>query len=260
MKIGHIKISYYPPLSPSDPATRTRSIMRETGARILPVTEPTGRLIGIVTRETVLTITSTRSPLSVRDIVVAPPIELSPSHSIYEAVKKMLAIDEWYSVVIDENRLYKGVFGIEHFLQIIYSKNHPVLDSPVEEFMTTPVEVVKPDDTISKLWRKMVKYRYAGFPVVDEKNRLIGIITQHDLIKRGITRIELESESRPRRGPRVREIMTTSPTAVYPGDTLRQVAKLIIERNISRIPVVEKATNRLLGIIDKDDIARALLG
>ncbi len=259
MKIAELEISYYPPLSLMDPATRARSVMRETGARILPVAEPTGRLIGIVTRETLLTITSTRSPLLVRDIVVAPPIELTLSHDIYEAVEKMLAIDEWYSVVIDENKVYKGVFGIEHFLRTIYDKNHPVLDSPVEEFMTTRVKVVRPDDTIGKLWRKMVKYRYAGFPVVDENNRLIGIITQHDLIKRGVTRIELESESRPRKGPRVREVMMTSPTVVFPRNTLRRVTELIVERNISRIPVVEKETNKLLGIIDKDDIARALL-
>jgi CBS domain-containing protein len=125
--------------------------------------------------------------------------------------------------------------------------------------MSTEVEYVYPDDYIYRVWRKMLKYKFTGFPVVKgRKKTVIGFITQHDLLKKGYSRIELESESGPRKGPKIREAMTTPAITIKIGTKLIEAATILIKKNIGRLPVVDdKGT--LIGIVDRSDVSKPYL-
>ncbi len=247
-------------LRPNDPALRARKIMRDTGVRIIPVVESRS-LRGIVSRLGVLSITSSRSNLRVVDIAEEPLVIVNPQDELNNVVDKMLKVDEWYAPVVDERNEYLGVLGLEHIISYFISREDKprALLNPVEQYMTREVEFVKADDHVSHLWKKMLKYKYAGYPVLDDKDRVIGVVTQYDLLRYGFTRIDLESESPPRKGPRVREIMSTPPVTVKPRDKLLKAAELMFKRGIGRVVVVDES-GYLAGIVDREDVVKAIMG
>lgn len=234
--------------------------MRDTGLRIIPVVEA-GILKGIVSRLGVLSITSARSNLRVMDIAEEPLVVLKPGDKLHEAINKMLSVDEWYAPVVDDINRFKGVLGLEHIISYYLgrSEKSTTLNKPVEQYMTRDVEVVYADEHVSSLWKKIIRYRYAGYPVLDENGRLVGVVTQYDLIKHGFTRIDLESESPPKKGPRIREIMSTPPVTVRPDDPLAKAAEIMLNRGIGRV-LVTSVHGDLLGIVDREDIVKAIVG
>ncbi len=234
--------------------------MRDTGVRIIPIVESRS-LKGIISRLGVLSITSSRSNLRAIDIAEEPLVVVNPQDELNSVVDRMLRVDEWYAPVVNERNEYLGVLGLEHIISYFISKEDKpkALFNPVEQYMTREVEFVKIDDHVSRLWRKMLKYRYAGYPVLDDKDRVIGVVTQYDLLRYGFTRIDLESESPPRKGPRVREIMSTPPITVKPKDQLLKVAETMITRGIGRVVVVDDI-GHLVGIVDREDVVKAIMG
>ncbi|WP_460123214.1 CBS domain-containing protein [Stetteria hydrogenophila] len=249
-----------PTVEPHTVAAAVRRILRITGARVAAVVDR-GRLEGVIYRSTVLAFTSTKVNALARDIMEEPPFTLQPSMTIGEAARLMFKYDEWYGFIVDENRKYLGVLGLEDIIRVAL-ENYPreLGEHRVEEAMTRDVTAVSPDDSLQRLWNLMKTTRYAGFPVVDGKNRLIGIVTQYDLIRKGYTRVELESESGPAREPKVREAMTTGVVAVYPWTTLMEAAQLMAIKSYGRLPVIESPkSRRLVGVIDREDVVRFML-
>ncbi len=246
-------------VSPDEPATAVRKLIRETRARIALVVDRDGRLLGVITRGDVLVISSRKSNAKARDIMSRPAIVLNEDDLIGDAVKLMLKYDEWYAPVVDSEERAKAVFGLEHAIQRMLDENPEYLESvKLSEIMTRDVETVSADDFVSSVWEKMVKRRYAGFPVVDEKGRLVGIVTQYDILAKS-TPITRETVGGPSRGSRIREVMTRTVTYLTPNDTAATAASLMVERGYGRIPIVESPkTKRLVGIVDREDIVRLL--
>lgn len=241
-----------------DTATHARSIMRETGVRILPVIDPDYRVRGVLGRAEVLGITATRSNLLVRNLMSPPLIVLDVEDELHESVRRMLSIDEWYAPVASGDK-YAGVAGLDGFLALYLKKAPGRLEEVrVSEAMSRNVVYVQPEDHVGRVWMKMLKHRYAGLPVIDNKGRVLGIITQIDLIRRGFTRPVLESESPPKRGPSAREIMVASPIILGPDASLLEAVRLMLDRDIGRI-IICGPDRRLLGILDREDAARILL-
>jgi CBS domain-containing protein len=247
--------SRFPIVMPDERLTRAREIMRDAGVRMIPVVESelSMKLVGVLYRLDLLNISSTRTDIRVREVANEPPVSLSPQENIIDASKKMLAVGEWYAPVLMDNKVI-GVFGLENLIAFLLRTNPEILEVPVDDNFTRDLVYVREDDDIRRVWYLMLKHKYAGFPVVKNDRRLIGVVTQYDLLKHGFARIQLESESKPRR-VKVREVMNTPAVGVSSSDTLRTVAEIMIKRNIGRVFVVD-GKNRAIGVIDREDIAR----
>ncbi len=235
--------------------------MRDLSLRLLPVVREGDFLEGILRREHVLSISSTKSDITVSQVVENPPVVFKVGEDAHKAFEIMLEFDEWYVPVINEDTgKYVGILSIDSFLRAVLAKNVKAHEKQISEIMTTRVEYVVPEDYVSRVWRKMITFKYAGFPVVREKDLvLVGIITQHDLLKKGYTRIELESESGPKLGPRVREAMTTPAVTLKPYNKVRDALNLMVRNDFGRIPIVNDS-NVLVGIVDRSDLCRCYLG
>ncbi|MFZ6030995.1 MAG: chloride channel protein [Chloroflexota bacterium] len=121
----------------------------------------------------------------------------------------------------------------------------------VEEVMDRHPETVHPDATVGELVALLDRTRRHGFPVVDEKDRLVGIVSLND-IRRGLT------EGAPIEQLRIRDIATSNPVTVHPDDTLRQVLQRMAPRDLSRLPVVARDDARkLVGIVRRSNIVKA---
>jgi CBS domain-containing protein len=242
------------------PVTRLRKTFRDLRLRIVVVARGR-RLIGLIKRANILRVSSTKSEALARDVMEDPKFTLSESSTIHDAFRLMVKYDEWYGIVVGQSWSVQGIVGMEDIVGIGLKMAGDVLGkTKVSDVMSTEVVYVKPDDTVSRIWRLMESLGYAGFPVVNNKMRLVGIITQYDLIRKGYTRIELESESGPRSGPRVSEAMTYSVEYLYPWSTLREAAELMVKRGYGRIPVVDGPKTRVLvGVVDREDVARVIV-
>ncbi len=146
-----------------------------------------------------------------------------------------------------------------------------------KDIMTTEVVTVHPDDNVEKVAQLLLEHHISGLPVVDKDGKLVGVVTEGDLVFREKkvraplfvmifdSLIYLEKpkrfieEIRRTVAQKVDELMSTKLYTVGPDASIEEVATIIVDRNINRVPVVD-ADKRLLGIISRQDVIRATLG
>jgi len=119
----------------------------------------------------------------------------------------------------------------------------------VREYMSSPVIVVSPSDTIARVRNLMLRYGISRLPVV-ENGVLVGIITAYDVAK-----AVDEAGSKPLDTIPVELYMSFNPITVDAGETLEKAARLMVKHGIGGLPVLQDG--RLVGIITKSDIVRA---
>ena len=114
----------------------------------------------------------------------------------------------------------------------------------VRQVMTDAVQVVHPDTSVQQLMDVMLATRMMGYPVVD--NGLVGIVTLSDTSKVPKNETHLR---------RVRDIMTADVVTVTPELPAADAIKIMAQRNISRLPVVD-FSGRLVGIVTRKDFLK----
>jgi len=139
------------------------------------------------------------------------------------------------------------------------------------DVMTTNVVTVAPDTSVTDIARLLLEKRISGVPVVDAGGRPVGIVSEGDLVRRlgdeeggarswwlGLLATPEERAAAYVRahGRRAADVMTRDVVTVAPDTPLAAVARLLEERHIKRVPVVENG--RLVGIVSRADLLRAL--
>jgi len=139
------------------------------------------------------------------------------------------------------------------------------------DVMTGELLSVRPDASVFEAIRVMLDHRISGLPVIDDAGRLIGILTEGDLLRRSETGTErhrprwLEILMGPGRmageyvrthGRKVGEIMTREVVSVTPESGLNEIVELMERRRIKRVPVLDG--DKLVGIVTRADLLRAL--
>lgn len=145
----------------------------------------------------------------------------------------------------------------------------------VRDFMTADPTTVKPQDSIETVLKLLEQKHVSGLPVVDESEKVIGIISEGDLLFRespirmplyltflgSVIYLEpldkFDQHLRKSLGMKVLDVMTPNPITIIPEAQIAQAASLMIQKRINRLPVVEKA-NKLVGIITRNDLVRVL--
>jgi CBS domain-containing protein len=142
------------------------------------------------------------------------------------------------------------------------------------DVMTTEIVSVAPDMSVKEAARLMVDRGVGALPVVDEGD-LIGLVTEGDLIMQDVkvrfpTTIHLldafifyppsqermEAEIKKAVAATVRDVMTAQPVTVDVAASVEDVATVMVERDVSRVPVLDQG--RLVGIVSKSDIVRSI--
>ena len=145
----------------------------------------------------------------------------------------------------------------------------------VVDLMTRDVITVRTDAPVVEIARAMLSRNISGVPVVDPDGRVVGIVTEADLVERNANvhfptflqildaRIFLsntrhfEDELRKALGTTAAEVMTEQVESVQAGDDLSVVATLMVDKGVNPVPVYEG--HRLVGIISRSDIIRHIL-
>lgn len=121
----------------------------------------------------------------------------------------------------------------------------------VQDVMKTEVTRAYPATSARDVSYELMKGRFSGMPVVDDSEHVIGVVTEIDLIEKSTLEAkELESLT-------AEQVMTKDPVTVRDNVPLKEAAKILEERHIIRVPVVNK-DNKLVGILSRADILHAL--
>jgi len=137
--------------------------------------------------------------------------------------------------------------------------------------MTKDVITVTMDDNVEKCASLLIKHNLSGLPVLDESGKLVGIVTEGDLIRRA-SRIKgpavlevlggliyLDSpkkfmdELKNSMGQKAGDVMTKKVVTIDPEQTIEEGATLLVEKKVKRLPVVDKK-GELVGIVSRRDI------
>ncbi|MFZ3115146.1 MAG: CBS domain-containing protein [Syntrophales bacterium] len=137
----------------------------------------------------------------------------------------------------------------------------------VKEVMTKNVFKVKRDADLHEAAQLLADNRISGMPVVDDENRVIGVISEADLLvlvgmKKGHTFKDilhniLGDPLRSVTGGRVGDFMSTPALTIGPAEDIRNAAAILDARRIKRLPVVD-VDGTLIGIIARADIVRTI--
>jgi len=140
-----------------------------------------------------------------------------------------------------------------------------------KEIMTKDVFVIAADDKAQHAVEIMAHNDISGLPVVDDEDKLVGIVTERDLLlmeQEGppayktalyglwITPQHLVEQDARRRGLFVSDVMTKKVITFGPDDKAAEIAATMREKGINRVPIVDG--DEIVGIVSRHDIMKAL--
>lgn len=117
----------------------------------------------------------------------------------------------------------------------------------VKDCMCNEVSCVKPETTLKDVAKMMQENHVGCIPVCDQKNSIVGLVTDRDLVLRGIA-CNKDTNTTP-----VSEIMTTKVYTVAPDVDVTEASKIMCDCQVKRIPVLENEI--IVGIITLGDLA-----
>ncbi|MFL6123607.1 HPP family protein [Actinophytocola sp.] len=129
------------------------------------------------------------------------------------------------------------------------------------DIMTTRVITVRPETPIKESAALLAANGFTALPVVDEEDRLIGIVTEADLVR---DRVPRDPRSLCHPGEElptvatttVGEVMTTAVVAMGPGTDVAVLAKALLDAGYRSMPIVDGS--RLVGVVTRRDIVRVI--
>ena len=113
-----------------------------------------------------------------------------------------------------------------------------------KKIMTKEVVSSRPSSPVEQVIRVLYHHGISGLPVIDDEKRVIGMVTEADILGRKTGQ------------DTVQDIMSAPAYTVSEDTELDQIAVLLSEKKIKRVPVVREGT--LVGIVSRADVVRAL--
>ncbi len=184
------------------------------------------------------------------------PLEEEDLRAALEEMKTYVDVTEE-----DLKRIYE--IALRHAHRRIASK------ISVKDVMTKTVVAVKKDADLDEAARLLSENKISGMPVIDDEQRVIGVISEADLLLlmgvkknhtfRDIVRHILGEAVRTKAsaGDRVEQVMSAPALTVGPEEDIRNAALILDTRRIKRLPVVD-AKGKLVGLISRADIVRTI--
>jgi tRNA nucleotidyltransferase (CCA-adding enzyme) len=133
----------------------------------------------------------------------------------------------------------------ERLVHLLTTRYRPTLLA--QDVMTKPVKAIGQDTTIAEAGQRMTTYGLNVFPILDEKERYVGLVSRESIQKALFHRLG----KRP-----VREIMQTDAYAARPETPFHDIETAMIERNQRFVPVV--SGTKIVGVITRTDLLRTL--
>ncbi len=120
------------------------------------------------------------------------------------------------------------------------------------DLMSPQVIVAKENTNAEQISSRLLAGEFNGVPVVDDNGTVVGIVTALDIL-RAIQGGKKLNEML------ARDIMTPNPSTVKKDAPIEEIIRIMVEKEIVLVPVVEENTNKLIGVVARLDILREKL-
>lgn len=145
----------------------------------------------------------------------------------------------------------------------------------VSDIMTVKVTTCKRDQTVHDAAKLMLEGGYSVIPIVGDKSEIIGIVTEHDFVGKGVqiphglgevmgllgelylNEGNIERIYEQARGKQLGEVMQSNPSTVSKSTTVNDLVNLMSTNDIKHVPVVEDG--KVVGIVTRRDLLKAFL-
>jgi CBS domain-containing protein len=118
-----------------------------------------------------------------------------------------------------------------------------------KEIMSKKVATVGENANVIDIIRVLARNRITGVPVVSQDQRLLGIVTEKDILEILLWDKDIKEKT-------AKELMTTEVTSFHEDENLMNIYKCLVESNFRRVPIL--AEGKLVGIISRTDIINFL--
>lgn len=249
------------PLVVAFPETKVGELvskMKEYNQRVAPIINNAGYLMGVVSLRRIMESGVGRQSRVVR--VMEPPYYLLTNADFVTIIARFILWKAKAIPVITESRFLKGILRRESILKYLYEAKLLPRES-VEKYMSAPAIVIKESESIARARWLMIRNGISRLPVVeDNSSRLTGVISMIDIAeklyrirltrRKGFEQFEEEFLAAP-----VRDFMSAPPIDIVRSALLDDAVKLLLEYNISGLPVTEGQL--VVGVISGIDIMKA---
>ena len=116
----------------------------------------------------------------------------------------------------------------------------------VSEVLVSDIETAEPDTPIREVARRMRELAIGFMPIV-EGDKLVGVITDRDIVLRGV------SEAKDADRAFVRDVMSLEVVCCFQDESVEQARQLMTEHNLRRLPVIDR-DHHLVGIVKLPDL------
>lgn len=145
-----------------------------------------------------------------------------------------------------------------------------------KDIMSREVVTVTPETTVKQVARLLFEKKISGTPVVDDSGKLLGVVTESDLIDQkkkfhiptviaildSVIFLEsakkIEKEINKMTGAKVKDICTQQPISVTESTPVEEIATIMAEKKVHTLPVLRDG--QLVGVVGKTDIIKTLAG
>jgi CBS-domain-containing membrane protein len=134
------------------------------------------------------------------------------------------------------------------------------MNATVKDVMTTEVVAVRRETTFKEVAAALRRYRVSALPVVDDSGRVIGVVSEADLLAKEVLAdpglvagLVHRKDVRKAEGLTAGDLMTRPPVTAAPDDPIEQAARMMHFMRVKRLPVVNSG-GQLAGIISRADV------
>ena len=203
----------------------------------------------------------------IMDIAAKDVVSASQSASIIEIANQMSQEDIRRIPITDpgSGKLYGIVtsmdildfFGGGKKYNLITEKHKgnflSAINAPIKEIMTSGVKTMTSKDTIIDAATLMLEEDIGGFPIVNSENKIVGMVTEGDIVKK-LSKIIADKE--------VQDVMASKVITTTPGTKIEAITKIMVRNSLRRVPIVGEDTSsvskeeKLLGFVTASDILK----
>jgi CBS domain-containing protein len=136
------------------------------------------------------------------------------------------------------------------------------MNATVKDVMTTHVVAVRANAPFKEMAARLREHRVSAFPVLDDDNRVIGVVSEADLLAKEALEYDIPGmmsgilhrrEQAKASGVTAADLMTKPPVTIGPREPVTHAARLMYARRVKRLPVVDD-DGRLVGIVSRADV------
>jgi CBS domain-containing protein len=136
------------------------------------------------------------------------------------------------------------------------------MNATVKDVMTTHVVAVRKNASFKDMAARLREHRVSAFPVLDEDNKVVGVVSEADLLTKEalefgvpgkVSSILHHREQAKAAAIVAEDLMTKPPVTIGPKEFVTHAARLMYMRKVKRLPVVDP-DGRLIGIVSRADV------